>query len=84
MGLKGDEAEVRRAWRYLIATQQPDGSWKALSRQAMGNGPSLDVRPPQSHQRVEMFAILNDIRFGLSQVEFPVKKCTQRELAGLS
>ncbi len=36
MGLKGDEPEVRKAWKLLVSTQEKDGSWKALSRQELG------------------------------------------------
>jgi hypothetical protein len=34
MAVPADDPAVRRAAKYLIDTQQPDGSWKALSRQA--------------------------------------------------
>lgn len=35
----GDDAGVQRAWKFLIDGQQPDGSWKALSRQAFSTKP---------------------------------------------
>lgn len=38
LGAKGDEPEVRRAWKYLITTQREDGSWRALSRRALAGG----------------------------------------------
>lgn len=37
-GKRGDDAAVGRAWKYLIATQQQDGSWRTTSRAALGNG----------------------------------------------
>jgi hypothetical protein len=39
MGRTGDDPAVRRAWKYLVDAQQPDGSWKALSRQAFATKP---------------------------------------------
>ncbi|HEX3147293.1 MAG TPA: hypothetical protein VHR66_04375 [Gemmataceae bacterium] len=39
MGQTGDDAGVKRAWKFLIDGQQPDGSWKALSRQSFSTNP---------------------------------------------
>jgi hypothetical protein len=38
-GVPADDPVVRRAAKYLLDTQQPDGSWKALSRQAFSTKP---------------------------------------------
>src|SRR4029079_16891027 len=38
MGKRGNDAVVGRAWQYLIATQQKDGSWRTTSRAAIGKG----------------------------------------------
>ncbi len=35
LGAGAEALAVRRAWTYLVQTQEPDGSWKALSRQAL-------------------------------------------------
>ena len=39
LGLTGDDPAVRRAWKYLLDAQRPDGSWKALSRENFGANP---------------------------------------------
>jgi hypothetical protein len=39
LGRSGDDPAVGRAWKYLVGAQQPDGSWKALSRQAFATKP---------------------------------------------
>ena len=39
--LRAREPAVRRAAKYLVDTQQPDGSWKALSRQAFSTKPDM-------------------------------------------
>lgn len=39
MGRTGDDPAVWRAWKYLGDTQQPDGSWKAMSRQTFATKP---------------------------------------------
>jgi hypothetical protein len=43
IGLTGDDPAVRRAWKYLLGTQRPDGSWKALSRE------TFDSQPEKTH-----------------------------------
>jgi hypothetical protein len=35
-GLTGDSPAVRKAWQYLVTTQQPDGSWTADTRKPSG------------------------------------------------
>lgn len=39
LGLGGDDPAVRRAWAYLVGTQEADGSWEALSRQSFSKKP---------------------------------------------
>jgi hypothetical protein len=39
LGLGGDDLTVRRAWKYLVATQQNDGTWWALSRKMFNTKP---------------------------------------------
>ena len=48
MGVPADDPAVRRAMMYLLDTQQPDGSWKALSRQAFSTRPDK-VTPVSVH-----------------------------------
>lgn len=45
----GDGPPISAAWRYLISTQEPDGSWKALSRQALGAGAAKKVNAVTTH-----------------------------------
>lgn len=39
LGFGGDDPTVRRAWGYLLGSQQRDGSWWALSRQSFSKKP---------------------------------------------
>lgn len=39
MGLGGDDPTVRRAWSYLLANQNRDGSWDAQSRKSFNTKP---------------------------------------------
>ncbi|HYH65739.1 MAG TPA: hypothetical protein VD866_13665, partial [Urbifossiella sp.] len=38
-GADGGDAAVRRAWRYLLAAQRPDGAWDCNSRQSFTTRP---------------------------------------------
>jgi hypothetical protein len=49
MGTRGDEPEVRKAWAYLISTQGQDGSWKNISRVALGNGAPDKINAVTTH-----------------------------------
>lgn len=49
MGVSSSEPAIGRAWGYLLKTQQADGSWKALSRQALGAGKPVHVTPISIH-----------------------------------
>lgn len=49
MGLNGDEPEVRKAWKFLVATQEKDGSWKTTSRQELGKTGAKKVNEITTH-----------------------------------
>ncbi|WP_020470142.1 prenyltransferase/squalene oxidase repeat-containing protein [Zavarzinella formosa] len=48
-GLKGDEPEVRRAWKFLVSAQEKDGSWKTTSRQEFGKSGKTKINDVNTH-----------------------------------
>jgi squalene-hopene/tetraprenyl-beta-curcumene cyclase len=48
MGLGETDPAVRRAWKYLVRTQQPDGRWHAPSRETFSTK-SDKVHDPSTH-----------------------------------
>jgi hypothetical protein len=38
-GVDGSDATVRRAWRYLLAAQRPDGTWDSRTRESFASQP---------------------------------------------
>ncbi|OWK43838.1 Ankyrin repeat protein [Fimbriiglobus ruber] len=48
MGLGEDNPAVRRAWKHLVRTQQPDGRWHAPSRETFSTKPDR-VHGPSTH-----------------------------------
>lgn len=41
-GADGGDAAVRRAWRYLLAAQRPDGAWDCRTRESFASQPAKE------------------------------------------